>query len=471
MLRPSSSGNQLKLSQNPRHFRLETIRLSEHFQIDGTELPRLPFVLDQDGRPHQVINAYIRHRAVVQGMDIDSTIYQDSLNIVITYNALASLVRGIETRWSIRGGVDITTASASNKFHDCWLNSSRSRFRRILKTWKVEKGKGGYDPNTLNSYIRAFVRFLWWTNKRGYSQNLIGIHDQDTPAYPVPVEKPKSSKKSVTRADYHIPWLLDELISTPRKKRAIINKTDLALKSTFERSENENLSERSNIVAERDYLMLRLMREAGPRVSEVTTLKKSAFLEKPQYDETGNVVLIDTSVTKGRGKHSRPLEVPKELYIAIRDYIEEEASDDLIPKTRSNKISKADEDYLFPSSKTGKPLQRQTINKKLKPFELSPHDLRKVSATEYGVVCINAGFDKLTSLLLIGEFLGHSSRSRGKTAEYHYTLAFEMCQRDKMGSIGSLKADIIAKDVMIEKLMRDVEELKKKISEQQPYIK
>ncbi|MFL7032183.1 tyrosine-type recombinase/integrase [Vibrio lentus] len=467
MLHPSSNGNELKLSQNPRHFRLETIRLSEYFQIDGTELPRLPFVLDQDGRPHQVINAYIRHRAAVQRMDIDSTIYQETLNIVITYNALALLVSGIETRWLVHGGGgDITIASASNKFHNCWLNSSRSRFRRILKTWKVEKEKDGYDPNTLNSYIRAFVRFLWWTNKRGYSQNLIGIHDQDTPTYPVPVEKPKSSKKSVTRADYHIPWLLDEPISTPRKKRAIINKTDLALKSTFERSENENLSERSNVVAERDFLILRLMREAGPRVSEAITLKKSAFLEKPQYDETGNIVLIDTSVTKGRGKYSRPIEVSKDLYIAIRDYIEEDVSDDLIPKTRSGKISKADKEYLFPSSKTGKPLQRQAINKKLKPFDLSPHDLRKLSATEYGMVCINAGFDKPTSLLLIGEFLGHSARSRGETAEYHYTLAFEMCQRDKMGSIGSLKAELIAKDVQLEKLMRELDELKNKTLEE-----
>lgn len=465
MLHPSSSDKELKLSHNPRHFRLETIRLSEHFQIGGTELPRLPFVLDQDGRPHQVINAYIRHRAVVQRMDINSTIYQETLNIVITYNILARLVSGIETRWSVRGG-DITIASASNKFHDCWLNSSRSRFRRILKTWKVEKEKDGYDPSTLNSYIRAFVRFLWWTNKKGYSQNLIGIHDQDTPTYPVPVEKPKSSKKSVTRADYHIPWLLDEPISTPRKKRAIINKTDQALKSTYERTENENLSERSNLVAERDYLMQRLMREAGARVSEMTTLKKSAFLEKPQYDETGNIVIVDTSETKGKGKYSRPLEVPKGLYIAIRDYIEEEVSDDLIPKTRAGKISKADEEYLFPSSKTGKPLQRQAINKKLKPFDLSPHDLRKVSATEYGVVCIDAGFDKPTSLLLIGEFLGHSARSRGETAEYHYTLAFEMCQRDKMGSIGSLKAELIAKDVQLEKLMRELDELKNKTLEQ-----
>lgn len=463
MSHPSSSHNGLKLSQNPRHFRLEMIRLSAHFQIDGIELPRLPFILDQDGRPHTVINAYIRYRAVEARMNIDSTIYQESLYIVKTYNALAQLVRGIETRWSVRGGVDITIASASNKFHDCWLNSSRSRFIRILKTWKVEKEKDGYDPNTLNSYVRAFVRFLWWTSKRGYSQNLIGIHGQDTPIYPVPVEKPKSSKNSVTSADYHIPWLLDEPISTPRKKRAIINKTDSALKSTFERSENEKLSERSNLVAERDYLMLRLMREAGMRVSEMITLKKSAFLGKPLYDETGNVVIVDTSDTKGRGKYSRPIEVPKDLYIAIRDYIEEDISDDLIPKTRAGKLSKVDEEYLFPSSKTGKSLQRQAMNKKLKPFDLSPHDLRKVSATEYGVVCIDAGFDKPTSLLLIGEFLGHSSRSKGKTAEYHYTLAFEMCQRDKMGSIGSLKADLIAKNTEIEKLMREVEELKKRL--------
>ncbi|EHK7585910.1 MULTISPECIES: tyrosine-type recombinase/integrase [Vibrio] len=461
-----SSDNGLKLSQNPRHFSLETIRLSEDFQIDGIGLPRLPFVLDQDGRPHKVINDFIRYRAVEQRMDIDSTIYQDTLNIVKTYNALAQLVRGVETRWSMHGGVDINIASTSNKFHDCWLNSSRSRFRRILRTWKVEKEKNGYNPNTLNSYIRAFVRFLWWTNKKGYSQNLIGIHGQGTPTYPVPVEKPRSSKKSITRADYHIAWLLDEPISTPRKKRAIINKADLALRSTFERSENEKLSERSNIVAERDYLMLRLMREAGARVSEMTSLKKAAFLENPRYDETGNVVIIDTSETKGRGKYSRPLEVPKDLYISIRDYIEEEISDDLIPNTRAGKLSKADEEYLFPSSKTGKPLQRQAMNKKLKPFDLSPHDFRKISATEFGLVCINAGFDKPTSLLLIGEFLGHSSRSRGQTAEYHYTLAFEMCQRDKMGSIGSLKADLIAKDVTIEKLTKEVEELKKKISEQ-----
>lgn len=82
------------------------------------------------------------------------------------------------------------------------------------------------------------------------------------------------------------------------------------------------------------------------------------------------------------------------------------------------------------------------------------------------MVCIQAGFDKPTCLLLIGEFLGHSSRSRGKTAEDHYILAFEICKRDKIGSIGSLKADLIAKDVQLEKLMKEVEELKKGLPEQ-----
>lgn len=462
----SSSNSKITYSQNSRDFKLEVMSLSENFQINGMSLPNLPFVIDQDGRPHKVINDFIRYRAIQERKDIASTIYQDSLHIVKTYNALSQLVRGAETRWAKRGGDYIALPSPSNRFHKYWLNSSRSRFRKLLNNWQVEKQKEGYKSSTLNSYIRSFIRFLWWTDKNGYSKNLIGVHGKDTPTYPVPVQKPKSSKQSVTRADYHIPWLLDEPIATPRKKRALIKKADLALKKTFERSENDELSERSATVSERDFLMLRIMREAGARVTELITMKKAPFLSKPSYDETGNTVFIETSQTKGRGKDTRILEFPKNLYLSVVDYIEEEIGDDLIPKSRVGKLTKEDEEYLFPSTKTGKPLQRQSINKKLAQFDLSPHDLRKVSLTEFGRVCIDAGFDKPTTLLLMGEMAGHSPASRGKTAEYHYTLAYEMCQRDKIGSIGSLKADITIRDTKIEKLMKKIEELEKRLPEE-----
>ncbi|HBC3449913.1 TPA: site-specific integrase [Vibrio parahaemolyticus] len=396
--------------------------LVEDFKIGNRKLGKMPFVMDSNGYPHQLINEFLlSYEAITMKRDVEKTVTPKARHIVRVYNDLNKIIYTnpeLESCSHFDDEDDVKEA-----FHNLWHTSSESI---LLMVQSNMKEKGDVENSTINARLSAFCHFLYWAEEKGYCEGVIGINNlevregKDGYRIPVSTVPPKS------KARFSIPWRLPDNGSSP-KPMGMIGRHDRAYAALMEKGNTE----KSVIIAMRDLLLLRVMRECGLRREEAATLDAAEFCRKdPVYNDLGDKIYCKTSATKGADKDARIFPCPVELYFEIQVFAESVRLD-LVPKKYRNQRGGYVNGFkepkkLFISTETGDHIKPNTVNKILKPYGINPHSSRKTAFTEICMGLIDIGYSKKECLFILGEIAGHSIKSEGKTVDRYYLIAEEM---------------------------------------------
>jgi len=370
----------------------EVIFSSDQFLIDGATYPRLPFVMDKGGVPHEALNSYIRHLAIRKKRNIEQTITPNISKIVKYLNYLYDNKPPLE-----------------------YFQSTERFIQRYVNTIK------GVGDGTLNMYYSSIYQFLWFCEKSGFCNGVIGITDVDKGIgkFPVPVDPPKDKN-----AQYSIP-IINSL--------AIKQRDNIGSQYDWDKA-YENSASKETPQGERDHLMIRIIREVSIRSIALRYLLVNAFKEELAEGElaTDNKA-VKIEVDKfGKGRFAM---FNTDLYLAIQDYIKQ-MRPHLIGKYKSNP-------YLFPGQNKDQPLAKRTIITILEGYGVKAHDGRAISLTEMFIELIKQGLDKNECLLLVSEQANHSLKYQGSTLEKHYLYAKMIFKGWKLKPTGQLVSEAI----------------------------
>jgi integrase len=120
-------------------------------------------------------------------------------------------------------------------------------------------------------------------------------------------------------------------------------------------------------------------------------------------------------------------------------------------------------DPVFPSAKTGKALNRTSVNGIFKEYGISPHLGRKLSLSEMVQSLHKQGLGEGDILLLVSEHAGHSDKTNGSTLRRHYLDALRELEMSTMENPVTLKCELNDAESEIEKLKRENEELRSRL--------
>ncbi|HHC7359628.1 TPA: hypothetical protein ACN30T_003018 [Vibrio parahaemolyticus] len=435
---------------------LEVILLDKDFKVGNRKLGNMPFVMDSNGYPHQLINEYLLgYETITMRRDVEQTVTPKARHIVRVYNELNKLVyTNPEFESSPRYETE-DVESIKEIFHNLWLLSNSSK---LLKVQDNMEQRGDVENSTINARISAFCHFLFWAEDNGYCKGVIGINDLEARKGEEGFRIPVLAAAPKSKARFRISWRLDDKGSPPMPM-GMIGKHDKAYTALMEKGD----SEKSMVIAMRDLLLLRTMREIGLRREEAATLDAAEFCqEDPIYTELGDKVYCKTSATKGANKDSRIFPCPVELYFEIQAF-SESIRLELIPKKYRNPYGGYVKGFeepkkLFLSTETGDHIKPNTVNKILKPYGINPHSSRKTAFTEICMGLIGMGYSKKECLFILGEIAGHSIKSEGKTVERYYLIAEEM----RKGSV----PNAVSLQYQLKKAELRVKELEKQLASQ-----
>lgn len=401
---------------------LEVILLDDDFKVGNRKLGKIPFVMDSNGYPHQLINEFLlSYEVLTMKRDIEKTVTPKARQIVRVYNDLNRLAY---TNSEFKSSTSFEDEDNSKEiFHNLWHISSESNLLMIQENMEQ---KGDVENSTINARLSAFCHFLYWAEEKGYCDGVIGINNLDARKGKAGYRIPVRAASSKSKARFSIPWRLPDKGSPPMPM-GMIGKHNRAYTALMEKGETE----KSVTIAMRDLLLLRIMRECGLRREEAATLDAAEFCqEDPVYTDVGDRIYCNTSATKGANKNSRKFVCPVELYFEIQMFADSIRLD-LVPKKYRNKDGGYTNGFkepkkLFISTETGDHIKPNTVNKILRPYGINPHSSRKTAFTEICMGLIDMRYSKKECLFILGEIAGHSIKSEGKTVERHYLIAEEM---------------------------------------------
>ncbi|WP_305837481.1 hypothetical protein [Photobacterium leiognathi] len=438
--------------------------LSSDFVLDGKMLPKFPFVMDKYGNPHVIINRYLREYHVFKKKNnSELTILPAARNIVSIFNQLS---RTYLSEKASRGSVTSSHINIEHTlnsdfdlygdhFHQTWLSSSDALISRMLQNLEMTSSN---HTSTINRKMADFISFLWWAEKSHYSYWLTGINDRNIHGnheFSVALEPTKGKY-----AEYSNPHQLITEEKGRRKNYGAKRKIDAAYTKLRIKKESST-TPKEMALHYRNLLILRIFREGSLRNVENITLELSQFEGEPEYDSSGSKVWIKTSKTKGKNKASRYVEIPAMLYNQIRKFIKMFRKQ-ILPDAMKG-IKPLPTDPVFPSSKTGKALNRTSVNGIFKEYGINPHLGRMLSLSEMAQSLLKQGLGEGDILLLLSEHAGHSAKSDGKTIRRHYLDALHELETTTLDNPVTLKCELSDAESEIERLTKENEELKARL--------
>ncbi|WCP66722.1 hypothetical protein LYZ37_12840 [Vibrio tubiashii] len=446
--------------------------LSSEFELDGKKLPKFPFVMDKYGNPHVIINRFLcEYHAFKKKNDSESTILPAARNIVSLFNQLDQtyISDNAKDKKVEKEARDNNASSYMNhdrdldsgfnlygdSFHQTWLSATDALLSLMLSN--SEK----ISPNqnsTINRKMGDFISFLWWAEKNHYSYWLTGINDRTEHGdneFSVALEPTKSK-----HYQYSNPHQLTVEDKGRRKVYGAKKRIDEAY-TKLQVKKDSSATPKDMALHYRNLLILRVIREGSLRNTEDITLELSQFQGDPEYDTSGNKVWIKTSKTKGKHKVSRYVEIPAMLDKQIRKFIKMFRKQ-LLPKAMQGGEA-SPSDPVFPSAKTGKALNRTSVNGIFKEYGISPHLGRKLSLSEMVQSLHKQGLGEGDILLLVSEHAGHSDKTNGSTLRRHYLDALRELEVSTMENPVTLKCELNEAESEIEKLKRENEELRSRL--------
>jgi len=420
---------------------LQVIILGSNFKVGRRSLPKMPFVMDNNGYPHKLINRFLLdYEVLTMKRHIEQTVTEKARGIVIVYNELNRTV----TKDSHQLSDQVKT---KDKFHDLWRLTTEARLLLIQNNMEVEKK---VKNSTINTRFSAFCHFIWWAEKKGYSNGLIGFNNLDVnkESYQVPVKLPREKSKH----SFQITWQLRGEGPAPLPI-GMIKRHDQAYDALL----NKGFDNKSVFIAQRDLLLLRCLRECALRKEECVSLECSEFTNtSPLMNEKEDHVWLYTSKTKGANKDKRRFPCPVDLFWDVQNYIEN-TRDELIPESVKQTKRTITSSKVFVSTKTGEQLNPRSVNPILKPYGIAPQSSRKTGLTEMAMALTNAGYNKASALFVLGEIAGHSIKSKGETVESYYLMASDILKKGNVTNTVGLKLDLMRAE-------KEIEELKKKLN-------
>ena len=437
---------------------LEIILLDDDLRAENRKLGKMPFVIDSNGYPHQLINQYLSYEVLTMKLDIEKTVTPKARQIVRVYNELNSL---IYTNPEFKSSASVHDDDYNKEvFHNLWQKSSESNLLMIQENMLQ---KADVKNSSINARMSAFCHFLFWAEVKGYCDGIIGINDlearQGKAGYRIPIRAASSKSK----ARFVIPWRLTDNGSPPLPM-GMIGRHNRAYIALMEKGETE----KSVTIAMRDLLLLRIMRECGLRREEAATLDAAQFQQvTPVYTDVGDNIYCETSTTKGANKDKRKVICPVELFFEIQMFADTVRLD-LVPKKFKNKTGGyitgfKEPKKLFLSTETGDHIKPNTVNAILKPYGINPHSSRKTAFTEMCISLIEQGYSKKECLFIVGEIAGHSIKSEGKTVERHYLNAMEM-RNGAIPNTVELQYQLKKAEIKLKKQELKLENLEKELS-------
>ncbi|EHH0749316.1 TPA: site-specific integrase [Vibrio vulnificus] len=443
--------------------------LSSDFELDGTKLPKFPFVMDKYGNPHVIINRFLREYHVFKKKnDSELTILPAARNIVSLFNQLnqtfiSDNAKDVKSEKAVRNDnasshmnheqdLDSDFNLYGDSFHQTWLSVSDALLSLMLSN--SEK----ISPNqnsTINRKMSDFVSFLWWAEKNQYSHWLTGVNDRTEHGdneFSVALEPTKSK-----HYQYSNPHQLKVEDKGRRKVYGAKKRIDEAY-TKLQVKKDSAATPKEMALHYRNLLILRLIREGSLRNTEDITLELSQFQGDAEYDTSGNKVWIKTSKTKGKNKVSRDVEIPTMLDKQIRKFIKVFRKQ-LLPKEMQG-VKPSPSDPVFPSIKTGKALNRTSINGIFKEYGISPHLGRKLSLSEMVQSLHKQGLGEGDVLLLVSEHAGHSYKTNGSTLRRHYLDALRELEVSTLDNPVTLRCELNDAENENERLRRENEELR-----------
>tara|TARA_B100000745_G_scaffold298835_1_gene248287 strand:+ start:269 stop:1516 length:1248 start_codon:yes stop_codon:yes gene_type:complete len=352
------------------------IKGTKNFCYNGKPLPELPFVVDQAGKPFDELNDYILYLAGPKDKDLDATVRLAVLRILVVLNRLCE---------------------GNSEFQ--WRHVTDSHLELLMNNLKLEgHKKRKLQRDTINNYISAFIAFLWWAEKNGICDGVVGINDVGVSdrLYQVALEPSAQRGKQ-----YKIPFLLFQ----DKTKRGGMRKKDarkewdraLALVTQFDAGD---LSDQSVAKLHRDEMILRLFLESSLRRIEVIHLTVGLFSEPLNPGERKKIITLPRT----KIYDARDVGIHSSLYSDIQSFIATSRKELVLGKKRSV--------ALIPSLKTGGFFKPNSITNLCRQFGVTPHDGRAEGLTERFIELIELGVSQTTAILTVSQEAGHKIENR-----------------------------------------------------------
>ncbi|GAB1257066.1 hypothetical protein NBRC116494_15680 [Aurantivibrio plasticivorans] len=352
------------------------IKGTENFCHNGKPLPELPFIVDQAGKPFDELNDYILYLAGTQDKDLDNTVRLAVLRILVVLNRLGMGDSGFQ-----------------------WRHVTSSHLELLMNTLRLDgHNKKSLQQGTINSYISTFIAFLWWAEKNGICDGVIGINDISVSErlYQVALEPSFQRGKQ-----YKIPFLL----SRGKTKRGSIRKTssrnawDKAI-DLVTQFDADGLSNQMVARFHRDEMILRLFLESSLRRIEMIHLTVGLFTEPLIPGERKKIITLP----KTKIYDVRDVGIHSALYSDIQTFIATSRRELVLGKKKSA--------ALIPSLKTGSFFMPNSITNLCRQFGVTPQDGRAQGLTERFIELIELGVSQTTAILTVSQEAGHKIENR-----------------------------------------------------------
>jgi integrase len=381
---------------------------SKKFSLNGSAIPKFPFIMQADGEPVDELNEYLLEMAVDKKRSVKKTVTPNARHIVMTLNNVNLQVREVMNSECFPYGLFYSTSARLIFF----------RNGLVIK---------GLSDEYINSILYNFCAFLWWAQKKGLCKELIGINDaaRSDARYAIPVE-------SALRKEGGRNFKLLFALKVKKPKKVFLGSPedwDEAVLATLD--EPVDADELTMAKYQRDEMIIRLIRECSLRRMEVAGLRMSEFQEELRPGQRERFIILD----KTKVYSTRDFPVERDFYIEIQDYIE--GSRKVI--MRGKKAS----DALLPSLTTGGFLDPESINPILNQYgqKVKPKEGRSIGLTQRFIDLIEAGLDEQESLFIVAEEAGHSHSSKGKTLKQHYLRAKQLIKGGRVKSRSALETE------------------------------
>ncbi|MEX3962805.1 tyrosine-type recombinase/integrase [Paraburkholderia sp. EG286B] len=346
--------------------------------INGASYDGVPLAMSGTDHPVDAVNSFIRFstrsRRIVPGTTLQLS---HTLVNLCTFLEQDDLMRARLERRPVQRDIRVLL----NQIDD-----------EQLERWRNRDESAGVLPRAINAKLSVAYHFLWHCSKIPGFPHRIGDVAKD-PEAPVKVWFERRRHRKVIVSN-----LLYRGGKTKSRKKGVPTKTEMD--DAYARAADARWD-----LARRDVLILNIAEDAGLRLSEVLNLRfcdLPSLLEAEDSERT-DVAVVLRLIRKGGAEHE--VSFPPNLIRDIYDYIE-----NVRPLLLSGAAAKG-KDFIFSGPRTGKPLSRQYMSRRLsKHFRdakrtrrLTYHRVRARFATETVKALVDIEMEKAGSLRDIRE--------------------------------------------------------------------
>ena len=366
------------------------VRADDTLVINRKNLKGLPLVLDRRKNVEWSASAFLRSKVLESGSTIASATTMAS--------HLLQFLSFLETEDSQFGFCDTTD--------DLLMSFANDR-------------EGSATPQHINAIIGTVVGMLFWGQRNGYFEELVGVTDIGLKrVFPVTVQG-KGYDPTTGRIIGNIKPIVG---LSGRSQPSTSYPTEAAIDKLLDGLDVGDSHPMAAQLLERNSLIVEIGATTGLRAFEISgAIKVSSFPAREaveRFASEGREIPIRI-VGKG-GVERAPLFHP-ELVLSIQDFIEY-TRPSFVARARS-RAGKREPEEVFLSYKTGQKMKPSSISDlisdaaKRQGVEVTAHGLRRFSLSEIFYACLAAGMDEKTAYRVAAQMAGHKDIT---TTDRHY---------------------------------------------------